>query len=126
MTSSDPDDALNGLRVLVVEDSWPIAVGLKRLLEILGAEVAGPVATSADAERLISQRIPDVALVDLHLRDGELSYDLIGRLHNRGVRIVVITGHDDGLPEPGKVAVTLQKPVREELLLAALRQIRAP
>jgi CheY-like chemotaxis protein len=126
MTSSDVDDALNGLRVLVVEDSWPIAVGLKRLLEILGAEVAGPVATSADAERLVSQRIPDVALVDLHLRDGELSYDLIGRLHNRGVRIVVITGHDDGLPEPEKVAVTLQKPVREELLLAALRQIRAP
>jgi CheY-like chemotaxis protein len=126
MTSSDFDDALNGLRVLVVEDSWPIAVGLKRLLEILGAEVAGPVATSADAERLVSQRIPDVALVDLHLRDGELSYDLIGRLHNRGVRIVVITGHDDGLPEPGKVAATLQKPVREELLLAALRQIRAP
>jgi CheY-like chemotaxis protein len=63
MTSSDLDNALNGLRVLVVEDSWPIAVGLKRLLEILGADVAGPVATSADAERLISQRIPDVALV---------------------------------------------------------------
>jgi CheY-like chemotaxis protein len=126
MTSSDPHDALNGLRVLVVEDSWPIAVGLKRLLEILGADVVGPVATSADAERLISQRILDVALVDLHLRDGELSYDLIGRLHNQGVRIVVITGHDDALPEPGKVAATLQKPVREDLLLAALRQLRAP
>jgi CheY-like chemotaxis protein len=126
MTSSDSHDALNGLRVLVVEDSWPIAVGLKRLLEILGADVVGPVATSADAERLISQRILDVALVDLHLRDGELSYDLIGKLHNQGVRIVVITGHDDGLPEPGKVDATLQKPVREDLLLAALRQLRAP
>jgi DNA-binding response OmpR family regulator len=126
MTSSDPHDTLNGLRVLVVEDSWPVAVGLTRLLETLGADVAGPAATSADAERLISRGIVDVALVDINLRDGELSYDLIGQLHDQGVRVVALTGNDDGLPVLDKVAAILQKPVREERLVATLRQLRAP
>jgi hypothetical protein len=32
--------------------------------------VDGPVATAADAERLISKQVPDLAIVDLNLRDG--------------------------------------------------------
>ena len=62
---------LTGLRILVVEDSWNLGKALKRLLAALGADVAGPVATATDAERLISARPPDAALVDFNLRDGE-------------------------------------------------------
>jgi CheY-like chemotaxis protein len=124
MASSAPHDALNGLRVLIVEDSWQVASGLERLLKTLGADVAGPVATSAEAERLISQRIPDAAVVDIHLRKGEKSYGLIDRLHDRGIRTVVITGSSDVLVRPGKVVGVLQKPFDEELLLAALRASR--
>ena len=64
---------LMGKRVLVVEDSREVASGLRSLLLACGADVAGPVATSADAERLISKHVPDVALVDLYLRGGELA-----------------------------------------------------
>ena len=40
------------------------AVALKNLLPDWGADVAGPVATTVEAERLISEHAPDVALVD--------------------------------------------------------------
>ena len=113
-------DDLNGLHVLIVEDAWDIGIGLKELLEACGANVAGPVATCADAQRLLFESIPDVALVDINLRGGELSFDLIERLHHEGVRVVVITGYDDVSLEPGKVAAIVQKPIGEDRLLAAL------
>ena len=89
MTSSlvcDPEASslvLSDLCILVVEDSWDVGTGLKLLLEAWGADVAGPAATTADARRMISERIPDVALVDINLRNGEHSYDLIDELHQR-------------------------------------------
>jgi CheY-like chemotaxis protein len=124
MPSADDHDVLNGLRVLIVEDAWQVAMGLKQLLEAWGADVAGPVATSADAERLISQRTPEAAVVDIHLLKGDKSYGLIDRLHDRGIRTVVITGYSDVSVKPGKAVAVLQKPFGEELLLEALRPPR--
>jgi CheY-like chemotaxis protein len=113
--------ALAGLRVLVVEDSWHVATAIKLLLKSLGADVLGPVATTADAVRQLSQQTPDVALVDINLRGGERSYDLIDRLHKEGIRVVVMSGYSDVSPAHGKVAAVLRKPIQEELLLASLR-----
>jgi DNA-binding response OmpR family regulator len=114
---------LSDLCVLVVEDSWDVGTGLKMLLESWGADVAGPAATMADAVRLVSERTPDVALVDIHLRDGELSYSLINQLRDQGIRIVVISGYADVSPAVGKVAAILQKPIREDVLLASIRPV---
>jgi CheY-like chemotaxis protein len=94
---------------------------LKILLESWGADVIGPAATAADAERMVSERRPDVALVDINLRGGERSYDLIDRLHDQGIRVVVITGYADAALPQGKAAVVLRKPIREDVLLANLR-----
>jgi CheY-like chemotaxis protein len=116
-----PSD-LNGLRVLVVEDSWEVSTGLKKLLEAWGASVIGPVPSTAEAMRLISQSTPDAAIVDINLRGGELAYDLIDRLQERGIRTVVLTGYCDVALEQVKAAAILQKPVQEELLIASLRQ----
>jgi CheY-like chemotaxis protein len=113
---------LNGLRVLVVEDSWHVSTGLRMLLEAQGAIVDGPVATTADAMRLVSERIPDVAIVDINLRDGERSYELIDRLQDRGIRIVVLTGYGDVSLRRNKATVVLQKPARDEVLIASLRK----
>ena len=92
------------------------------LLEACGATVDGPVATAADAMRLVSENIPDVAIVDINLRDGERSYELIDRLHDRGIRVVVLTGYADVSLRKGKAAVVLQKPARDEVLIASLRK----
>src|SRR5262249_33089979 len=115
-----PSD-LDGLRVLIVEDSWHVSTGLRMLLEARGATVDGPVATTADAMRLVSEHVPDAAIVDINLRDGELSYELIDWLQDRGIRVVVLTGYSEISLQEGKVAVILQKPARDEVLIASLR-----
>ena len=123
--SREPDETqrsdLSGLCVLVVEDSWNIAAALKRLLQSCGANVIGPAATTADADRMVSERRPDVAIVDVNLRRGERSDGLIDRLHDQGIRVVVMTGYADAALAQGKAAVILQKPCRADVLLANLR-----
>jgi len=81
----------------------------------------GPVATTAEAEGLVAERTPEVAIVDIHLRSGEKSHGLIDRLHGQGIRVVVMTGYANASLPPEKVAAILQKPMREDLLLASLR-----
>src|SRR5262249_40107340 len=108
-------------RILLVEDSWNVGIALKSLLRAWGADVAGPVATAAEAERLILEYAPDVAIVDINLRGGELAYGLIDRLHDQRIHVIVTSGYSN-LP-PGKTAVFLQKPIVESQLLASLRPI---
>ena len=113
--------ALKGMRILVVEDSWQVAIALKRLLQTLGAEVVGPVACTGDAERVISERLPDAAIVDINLRAGERAYGLIDQLLDKGVRVVVTSGYSNISNLPEKVAGILQKPVEAAQLLTVLQ-----
>jgi DNA-binding response OmpR family regulator len=83
--------------------------------------VAGPAATGAEAERLLSEHVPDLALVDFNLREGELANGLIDRLHGQGVAVIVITGYAVLPVLPKNVAAILHKPVSKELLLATMR-----
>jgi CheY-like chemotaxis protein len=130
MTSSNAHDLpgggsadLTGMRILVVEDSWHIGVALKSLLRSLGADVDGPVASVAEADRLVAAQAPDVALVDFNLRGGERADRLIDRLHDQGIRVVVTSGYAVLPLTPGKAAAVLQKPISEVQLLAALLQV---
>lgn len=82
--------------------------------------MAGPVATAADADRLIAVHLPDAALIDIHLRAGERADELIARLHDRGVRVVVTSGDSSRLETRVKAAATLSKPFSETELIDAL------
>jgi len=115
---------LDGLLVLIVEDSWQVGTAMKSLVSSWGAEVIGPAATAADALSQISQRTPDVALVDIHLRNGEMAYDLIDRLHERRILIVATTGYSDIAVAPEKVKAILQKPIDDTRLRAILQQVK--
>jgi DNA-binding NtrC family response regulator len=117
---------LAGIRILVVEDSWHIGTALTSLLRALEAEVLGPVATVAEAERLISEQMPDASIVDFNLRGGELANDLIDKLNELGIRVIVISGYASVPIAPGKAAAILQKPLVESQLLAALRPLAGP
>jgi CheY-like chemotaxis protein len=120
-TSSDD---LAGLSVLLVEDSPTIAEAVKQLLELLGACVTGPAATIAEAESLLAQKLPDVALLDFHLRGGERSDGLIAGLRQRNVPVILLTGSIES-PTPLTLmgATILEKPVSEAQLLAHLGPI---
>ena len=111
---------LTGLHILIVEDSVDLGIAVTSLLRSCGAEVAGPVATAADADRLIAAALPDAAVIDLHLRAGERADELIVRLNDRGVRVVVTSGDSSRLETRVKAAATLSKPFSEEELIAAL------
>jgi DNA-binding response OmpR family regulator len=118
-----PSDDLTGLEVLLVEDSWTVGEAMKDLLELSGAEVIGPAATTAEAERLLSEHAPDVALVDFHLQGGELSHGLIVRLHEQGMHVVVISGSSEPSLVPVGAVTILEKPFSEAQLLARLRPL---
>jgi DNA-binding NtrC family response regulator len=114
---------LRGVRVLLVEDTWQVGAALKRLLEELGANVIGPAATVAEAERLIAEHSPDIALVDVKLRSDELSYGLVGDLHRQGISVIITSGYAV-LPERlEKVAAIVKKPFTAQDLLVAFRQV---
>jgi CheY-like chemotaxis protein len=116
---------LQGVGILLVEDSWHVGKAMKGLLRVLGADVAGPAATTADAARLVAERTPDVAIVDINLRDGERSNNLIDRLQEQRIPVIVVTGYAEVSLPPGKAEAILQKPVSKEQLLAILRPIIA-
>ena len=122
---TDLSDYLKGVDILLVEDSWCVGEAIKSMLKSLGADVVGPAATTAEAERLLTERAPDVALVDFHLRGGDLSSDLIARLHDQGVPVIVTSGSGTDFLPPVKTATILEKPFGELQLLAILHPLIA-
>jgi len=121
-TSGAESPNLRGMRVLLVEDSWQLGMALKSLLRSFDVEVDGPVATTADAERLISEHVHDAAVIDINLRQGERSYGLIDRLIGLDVPVIVTSGYSDLPMVPAKAHI-LEKPISEERLIAILRSV---
>src|SRR5262245_43919729 len=116
---------LQGLRVLVVEDGWQVADGLKLSLEQWGMVVAGPVATAREAQSLVNECRPNLAVVDVNLK-GEMGYELMDWLHDRGIQVVVISGYEDLPASLGNFAAVLQKPFTDAVLLATLKRMMGP
>ena len=111
--------SLEGVRVLVVEDTWHVAKALKSALEHVG-----PAATTAEARRLMVEQMPLVAVVDVNLK-GEMAGGLIEELHDQGVSVVVVSGYAVPPISANKAAAILQKPFSGSELLAALRGVVA-
>jgi DNA-binding response OmpR family regulator len=122
--SGDAAGALQGLCVLVVEDGWQLADALRLVLERMGLVVAGPVATASEAQALAKERRPDIAVVDVNLH-GEMAYGLMDWLHDRGTRVIVISGYEDLPPSLQRFSATLRKPFTASELLTALQAAAA-
>lgn len=112
------------MRILVAEDEAIIAQSLAMMLEELGYQVVGPVATVAEALRLTAGRAMDVALVDYSLRDGTTD-DLAAALREGGIPFLLMSGFDrTTLARLG--APILQKPFRQEELATAIAALLPP
>jgi CheY-like chemotaxis protein len=115
---------LAGRRVLIVEDRYLLASDVAEQVRLLGADVAGPSATVADASAILDAGPVDVALLDIDL-DGELVYPVADLLAARGVPFIFVTGYDsDLLPPSWRTRPRLAKPLdtralRDGLLSAA-------
>lgn len=111
---------------MVVEDSYYLATEVKGFLEGAGAEVIGPVATVADAERSLRQA-PDCIVLDVNLGEGT-SIDLARQLRMDGIPFLFFTGYDASALPPEFAAVErLEKPVNAARLVQAVEACcRAP
>jgi DNA-binding response OmpR family regulator len=121
---SEKNDLLKGVRVLVVEDAWHVAKALKSMLEQIGMHVVGPTATTTQARGLAAAQRPELAIVDINLKQ-ETSHGLIDELNEQGVRIIVITGYAASLVSKESVAAILQKPFSGSELITTINRVVA-
>ena len=83
---------LRGLRVLVVEDEFLVALELETMLHGLGAEVIGPLGGLDQAVACARQEALDLALLDVNV-GGRLVTPVAEALAARAIPFVFCTGY---------------------------------
>lgn len=114
--------ALEGLRVLVVEDEPVVAMYLEDLLEALGCRTIGPASRLADGLALVDDNGFDVAILDINL-GSERSTPIAEALRARGLPFAFASGY--GTPPEGFGAEVpmIEKPYREAQVAGALSRL---
>jgi len=114
---------LAGRRILIVEDESLVAMLIEAILEDLGGETVGPLASVEEALAFLEAAPQlDAALLDVNLA-GRQVFPVAEALVATGVPIVFSTGYGEGgLPEAWRGRPTVQKPFTEAGIRAALHQ----
>jgi ActR/RegA family two-component response regulator len=112
-----PDD------VLIVEDDAIIALDFEDTIIGFGVKHVRCAGSVARALRLVEERAPDFALLDVGLV-SEKSFAIAERLQEMKIPFIFITGYSSGfgLPPALKDTPMLPKPCTTDALEAALRQ----
>jgi CheY-like chemotaxis protein len=111
---------LRGLRVLVVEDEFLVALELETMLHGLGAEVIGPLGGLDQAVACARQEALDLALLDVNV-GGRLVTPVAEALAARAIPFVFCTGYG-AASLPGRYAAVpiLMKPCQVHELNRAM------
>lgn len=97
--------------ILIIEDEPLIAMMLEDFLDSLGHKVVGIVESVAEALARIDEGGFDVAIVDVHLKNGEHVWPVCDRLVGKGVPFILATGgHIEPPPQQHAGAPVLTKP----------------
>ena len=111
-------------QVLVAEDVAAISLALEDALSDGGYTVAGPFANGSTALAWLQDNTPDLALLDLVLRDGPC-IELACALRRREVPVVFFSGFPPtGLPLDLQGLPWIEKPVSFGSLMNALSASR--
>jgi CheY-like chemotaxis protein len=109
--------ALQGLRLLLVEDEAVLAFELSDALRSLGCEIVGPVSRLAPAIEMARTAPLDGAILDVNIAEENV-FPVADVLAARGIPFVFTTGYGiDGLRETDHGRPVLQKPFRLKALL---------
>ncbi|EKV28926.1 response regulator receiver protein [Caenispirillum salinarum AK4] len=113
-----------GLRVLLAEDNWSIALTMSTMLEDWGCTVVSVAADCASAEDLAATADADCAVLDIELLDG-LCYSAAERAAARGMAVIFTSGYDTppDLPPALRDTPWLVKPVAPAHLQRALQSL---
>lgn len=111
---------------LLVEDNPLVGLDLADALDAGGYYVAGPFPCGRDASEWLERFTPDVAIVDLTLRDGRC-HDVIRELQARAIPFIIYSGHPTRHPPfavPSDVP-WLEKPASAEIIAGTLQELLA-
>ncbi|WP_292634491.1 response regulator [Mesorhizobium sp.] len=84
-------DSQSVLSVVVLEDEALIALDVEEALRDAGFNVLAVISSCADAHKWFEANSPDVAVLDIELRDGNCAA-IASLLHERNIPFVVHTG----------------------------------
>lgn len=114
---------LAGLKVLIVEDEFLIAMDVEQMcLEQGAAEVTIMRAVGEVAEALDQGQRYDVAILDLTV-SGESTLGLAGRLQGAGIPFIFATGYPDNpqIAQAHPGAIVVAKPFMGSALVDAIK-----
>ncbi|NBJ09299.1 response regulator [Microvirga arsenatis] len=114
-------------RCIIVEDQALIGMSLEAFLEDAGYAVAGVFMSKAEALRWLEGDVPDIAVLDIMIRDGT-SLEVARTLRTLGVPFAVYSGLPSSADCPAefKGVPWLEKPVSRETLAEVLGRLAAP
>ena len=123
---------MTGLRggVLIVEDEYLIAEGIRLQLEDMGLDVCGVAGTAESAVAMAEKHRPSVVLMDVRLRGGGDGVEAAMAIHEKvGSKVIFVTGSREPatltrINEDHPVAI-LFKPLFGRQLQAAVEQALA-
>ena len=122
MLGAVDNPGLQGVRVLVAEDEFAIAMFLVDYLELKGVHIVGPAGDLAALNRLFDEQPIDVALLDINL-GGEHVYPLADRLAAAGIPFLLTSGYDDNVPSRFADAPRCAKPYHIQALAQQLETL---
>ena len=118
--------SLGSARVLVVEDEMLIALDLADIVETGGGTVLGPAASVKEALALVQGDLPDAAILDVNLADGEVT-PVLDALLAKSVPVLIYTGGGattEILLRKPDIAI-IRKPARATQILSSLNALLA-
>jgi CheY-like chemotaxis protein len=93
MMAGAAEDRLEGLRILVVEDAFPVAELIEGMLGTLRCEVVGPVGRLNRAVQMAREAPIDGAILDVNLGGADVA-PVAEELEARGVPFFFATGYE--------------------------------
>lgn len=115
-------------KILIIEDEAIISFGYRLQLEQMGFQVTGSASSSAEAERLLEQELPDAIMMDVYLKGEKTGLDLAREIRSKdAMPIIFLTASNrpeivDGIHALGGCHYLL-KPIDPDGLNQALHSI---
>lgn len=113
------------LRILVVEDEALLAMNIEGALTDARHEVVGIADDFDSALARAAERVPDLALLDIHLLSGSSGLDVAAAFRTRGIPCLFVTGNCSTDPAPELALGCLHKPFDDRILVNAVTAVEA-
>jgi DNA-binding NtrC family response regulator len=82
-------------KVLIVEDEFIVANNLRQVLQRFGYEVCGIAATAEEADEILKNNKPDIALLDIRLPGERSGIDIARKLKTENIAFIYLSANSN-------------------------------